>query len=510
MSGAEPQRERGAWELTFGAPVGRGGEPVDDASDDASDWEYRWNLGGRRLWRPSRRRLARIAVLAVGDVVAVAAALFLVLGIADPSSVLGRWLLLAPLTVVLTLAGQGAARTYGAGRARREYGTAALAAVLTVVALAVLGAAYPPFRLEWIAYLLLAASLGGFVAAVRWGAASALRWCHARGILRRSVLLVAREGEGRRMERWLERHGYDGLEVSDVFRIRRPPANVEPGEGPPLAELGEWIEALDSRIVLVPRDLPEGTFRAVAYQCFLHGAQLRVARISTTELPFLVVDQDEHGVARVELAVPRLQLAEMLAKRALDLSLATVGLLVLAPVYAAIAAAVRLDSRGPVLFRQERLGRGGKRFRLLKFRSMHADAEDRLREDDELYRRYLEHDYKLPVEQDPRVTRVGGFLRRTSLDELPQLLNVLKGDMSLVGPRPVVPPEIEEYGTHAPVLLGVKPGVTGYWQIAGRSSVGYPERARREIEYVENWSLWLDLVILVRTVPVVLRRIGVV
>ena len=136
------------------------------------------------------------------------------------------------------------------------------------------------------------------------------------------------------------------------------------------------------------------------------------------------------------------------------------------------------------------------------------DAEEVLRNDPFLSRRYVENDYKLPPEEDPRVTRVGRFLRRTSLDELPQLFNVLLGDMSLVGPRPVVPDEIAHYGAETRVFQAVKPGLTGHWQVSGRSDVVYPERAQLDIDYINNWGLARDLKILAGTVSAVLQRRG--
>jgi len=139
---------------------------------------------------------------------------------------------------------------------------------------------------------------------------------------------------------------------------------------------------------------------------------------------------------------------------------------------------------------------------------MDADAEARLLADPVLFQQYVEHDYKLPVSIDSRITRIGRFLRRTSLDELPQLWNVLRGDMSLVGPRPIVPDEIHHYNGEGPLLLSVKPGMTGAWQVMARSAVSYPERATVELEYVEGWSLWRDLAILVRTIPAVLGGRG--
>jgi lipopolysaccharide/colanic/teichoic acid biosynthesis glycosyltransferase len=195
-------------------------------------------------------------------------------------------------------------------------------------------------------------------------------------------------------------------------------------------------------------------------------------------------------------------------KRVRDVVVAAPMLVLLSPFMALITIAIRLESTGSPIFRQRRLGRHGRVFSCYKFRSMYADAEQRLRVDDLLYQQYLENDYKLPARADTRITRVGRLLRRTSLDELPQFWNVLKGDMSLVGPRPIVPDEIQHYNGEAPLLLCLKPGITGAWQVSGRSHLQYPERATVELEYVERWSLLRDIGILLRTIPAVLHQRG--
>jgi exopolysaccharide biosynthesis polyprenyl glycosylphosphotransferase len=214
------------------------------------------------------------------------------------------------------------------------------------------------------------------------------------------------------------------------------------------------------------------------------------------------------GWPLIELEIPRLHLIQVVAKRTLDLLVSGTAIILLAPVGLAIALAIRFESPGPAIFRQKRLGLGGRSFRLWKYRSMCVDAEEVLKSDLLLYRRYVENDYKLAPEEDPRVTRVGRFLRRTSLDELPQLFNVLLGDMSLVGPRPVVPDEIQHYGTETRVFQAVKPGLTGHWQVSGRSNVAYPERAELDIDYINNWGLGRDLRILAGTFAAVLQRRG--
>ena len=199
---------------------------------------------------------------------------------------------------------------------------------------------------------------------------------------------------------------------------------------------------------------------------------------------------------------------QLVLKRILDIALSITALVILSPLMLLIAAAVRLESRGPAFFKQRRVGRHGQAFGCFKFRSMYTDAERRLREDPQLYRLYVENDFKLPEDVDTRITRVGRFLRRTSLDELPQLWNVVKGEMSLVGPRPIVPDEIRHYNGEASLLLTLKPGITGAWQVSGRSTLQYPERATVELEYVEQWSLMSDLWILIQTIPAVLTRRG--
>lgn len=195
-------------------------------------------------------------------------------------------------------------------------------------------------------------------------------------------------------------------------------------------------------------------------------------------------------------------------KRAFDLPLALLLAALLLPVMLVVAAAVRLGSPGPALFRQRRLGRDGRPFHCIKFRSMRTDAEAVLRRDAAAYARYVANGYKLPESEDPRLTRLGRFLRTTSLDELPQIMNVIRGEMSLVGPRPIVPAELAEYGPTADQFVAALPGITGRWQVSGRSNLHYPGRARVELEYVRRWSLFEDMRILVRTVPAVLSRNG--
>lgn len=196
-------------------------------------------------------------------------------------------------------------------------------------------------------------------------------------------------------------------------------------------------------------------------------------------------------------------------KRALDTAVAAVGVVLLAPLLLGVAAAIRLDSAGPVFFVQDRLGRGGRCFRLLKFRTMHVGAHERLREvleRDPAARAEYERFAKLRV--DPRVTRVGRLLRRCSLDELPQLFNVLRGEMTLVGPRAYLPEELPRMVGQHRRILHVLPGITGLWQVSGRNELPFDMRLELDLRYVRNWSLALDLYVLARTIPTVLYQRG--
>jgi lipopolysaccharide/colanic/teichoic acid biosynthesis glycosyltransferase len=193
-------------------------------------------------------------------------------------------------------------------------------------------------------------------------------------------------------------------------------------------------------------------------------------------------------------------------KRAIDVVGALLSLVVAGPVIAVLALAVTAGAPGPALFRQERVGRGGRPFLVIKLRTMQVDAEEVLAADPALHRQYLAHGYKLPVRLDPRVTRLGRWLRLTELDELPQLWNVLRGDMSLVGPRPVLAEELPLYGDDRAAYESVRPGITGLWQVRGRTSVSYPERVALDRRYASEASLALDARIVLRTIAGLPRR----
>ena len=199
-----------------------------------------------------------------------------------------------------------------------------------------------------------------------------------------------------------------------------------------------------------------------------------------------------------------------LLKRVLDILGASVLLVLLAPLFAWVAWRIKREGGGPVFFTQQRVGKDGQLFEFIKFRSMVLDADAALErwkvENEKLYVQYLASNFKLA--NDPRVTPIGRFIRRTSIDELPQLVNVLRGDMSLVGPRPLLPRELGEYGKSINAYGKARPGITGLWQVSGRSASTFQHRIAMDLWYVRNWSMWYDFVILLRTVGVVLKQEG--
>jgi exopolysaccharide biosynthesis polyprenyl glycosylphosphotransferase len=193
------------------------------------------------------------------------------------------------------------------------------------------------------------------------------------------------------------------------------------------------------------------------------------------------------------------------AKRVFDVVIAAGMLVVLSPVLLAAAIAIKIDTRGPVFFRQRRVGKDGRDFGMLKFRSMVINAEELL---SQLKAQSDSNSPLFKMQDDPRITRVGNFLRKTSIDELPQLFNVLRGEMSMVGPRPALPSETVAWSDDLRNRLRVKPGITGMWQVNGRSSASFDDYERYDLYYVDNWSLLADLSIIAKTVPVVLLRRG--
>jgi exopolysaccharide biosynthesis polyprenyl glycosylphosphotransferase len=280
-----------------------------------------------------------------------------------------------------------------------------------------------------------------------------------------------------------------------------------PGALGRLSDLPRALAASGARAVVISGYLTEQQFRDVVDAALAGGCQVLSVPRSVQIAGVHPTTVWRRGQPLVELTAPSLKEWQLVAKRAMDIAGAALGLVLLSPVFAVVAALVKLESPGPIFFKQERVGSGGRRFRIIKFRTM-VDGADQRR--DELLSRSLYNDARLfKIPNDPRMTRLGRWLRRTSLDELPQLVNVLRGAMSLVGPRPPLPSEVELYEAHHYARFDVKPGMTGPWQVAGRNGVtAFDDVIALETSYIRNWSVWADMQLLLRTVPVVVRMDG--
>jgi exopolysaccharide biosynthesis polyprenyl glycosylphosphotransferase len=271
----------------------------------------------------------------------------------------------------------------------------------------------------------------------------------------------------------------------------------------PISQLERMVSAnaVDELIIALPASRREQVSRVIA-RGFHRPVQVKFLPGLDELLPQRFEVHDMGGRRYIGFAPVA---AVSWLKRALDILLTGMGVLAISPLLMAIAIAVKLDSRGPILYRQQRVGKDGRRFWMYKFRSMVVDADRLLME---LRDKNEASGPIFKIRKDPRITRVGKFLRRWSLDELPQLFNVLKGEMSLVGPRPPLPSEVEEYEDWQLGRLRAVPGLTGLWQVSGRSEVPFHDMVRLDLHYIRNWSLGLDVEILLRTLPAVLTSRG--
>jgi Undecaprenyl-phosphate galactose phosphotransferase WbaP len=333
------------------------------------------------------------------------------------------------------------------------------------------------------------------------------------GLWGKPVAIFGAGETGARLIRALQREWSLGLNPVAVFDNRVAPADGTlegiPYEGTmadamALAQRG----AADTAIFATPRGRRSNLARFVsrASASFRYVIVIPdLAGVATSA----VVARDLAGILGVEIKHNLLYPWARRVKRTLDLVGVVVGGLLISPLVLSIVVLIKLDSPGPTFYAHHRLGSGGRHFRCWKFRTMRADAESFLTEllqCNPTLRSEWERDHKL--RSDPRVTRIGRLLRKTSLDELPQLWNVLRGEMSLVGPRPIVDAEITKYGEVYKLYQRVTPGISGLWQVNGRNHTGYEERVALDAYYVRNWSIWLDLVVLARTARSVVSSRG--
>jgi exopolysaccharide biosynthesis polyprenyl glycosylphosphotransferase len=335
-------------------------------------------------------------------------------------------------------------------------------------------------------------------------------FAHRIAPLRQRTVLVGSGMVADKLVERLERHGEFGLEtiglVDDDVHILSSDPHL-----PKLGSLSQLPEVLDERQV----DRVIIAFSRASHQELLSAIRIcRDRRINVDIVPrlFELVDAVQAmsqigGLPLISIGAPPLSAGSRLAKRLLDLLVSTILLLLLSPILLLIAIAIKLDSRGPVFFRQIRAGRDQKPFKVIKFRTMFKDADERKAEFEK--QNEATDGVMFKIKKDPRITRVGTLLRKTSLDELPQLINVLTGEMSLVGPRPLILSEAEQAAQswHAR-RLDLRPGITGLWQVSGRSDLPFLEMVRFDYQYVSGWSLARDIEILLATIPVVLSRRG--
>jgi exopolysaccharide biosynthesis polyprenyl glycosylphosphotransferase len=376
----------------------------------------------------------------------------------------------------------------------------AAATALTGTSLVTLGWALAiEIERSWLVAGLVAAGLA--VTAERQVARAGFRAARHRGLLLREVAIIGRNGEAKALRRVLDDDPATGYRVNTV---------IDPGPGGDPIVVAEQLVA-----ATVASGSTTALVAASAMDTELSTRLLRrlVEAGIHVEMTSTLRDVD-HRRLRVRPIGPfPVMYVEPVvrngwratAKRTFDVTCAGLGLLALSPVLLAVALAVRLDSKGPVFYGQTRVGRGNRPFRIWKFRTMVANADDLRAELDELN----QADGPLfKIDHDPRITRVGRFLRKTSIDELPQLWNVLRNEMSLVGPRPGLPSEAVHWDAELRERLRVKPGITGMWQVHGRSNASFDEYARLDLYYVHNWSLLVDVGILARTIPTVLWSKG--
>jgi exopolysaccharide biosynthesis polyprenyl glycosylphosphotransferase len=362
----------------------------------------------------------------------------------------------------------------------------------------------PMHRLDFAEILLFGVMVIALVTVARF----AIRSMAGRLIGAERALLVGTGGLGQTLVGKLAAHPEYRLSVIGSLSPADASSASDSRRVPTLGTLEQLEQVADrhdvTRVVFSARDIEESELERMLRDCRALSLKVSVLpRLADVLGPAVEID-DVEGVTVLGVNPPWLPRSSRLVKRGMDLLIATACMIVIAPLLGLLALAIKVDSRGPMLFAQERVGRGGRRFRLFKLRTMTVDAERRRAE---LIAQSSDPDW-LRLDDDPRITRIGHWLRRLSLDELPQLWNVIRGEMSLVGPRPLIPAEDEHVQIWARRRLDLTPGITGYWQVLGRTRIPFEEMVKLDYLYVMNWSLWQDIRLMLRTLPVVIGGRG--
>jgi exopolysaccharide biosynthesis polyprenyl glycosylphosphotransferase len=329
------------------------------------------------------------------------------------------------------------------------------------------------------------------------------------GYFQKKALLIGLNEEGNLLYEQLNKNQQSGLHLMGY--VCHKESDCDDSENIPyLGELADIQNLIDTQkittLILTSSALSQEQVLSVFRQYgTLKDIDLRMSsglyEIITTGMSV----KEEGLVPLVVINKVRLEGVDQVMKLIVDYTISFFAVLILSPLLLLIALAVKLSSPGPIIYRRRVMGVNGRQFDAFKFRTMDQRSDEILASNPELLREYMEN-FKIKV--DPRVTRIGKFLRKTSLDELPQLFNVLRNEMSLVGPRMITPQELEKYDQWDINLLTVKPGITGLWQVRGRSEIVYNDRVRIDMHYIRNWSIWLDLQIILQTIPAVLSKRG--
>jgi exopolysaccharide biosynthesis polyprenyl glycosylphosphotransferase len=439
------------------------------------------------------RRFTSALILMLADGLALAIGL----GVADWGGGWDPTIGLAPLLLAAWITLFSAFRLYDRAPVRRSPG-GLLGAAFSWAGLVTIGATIYPGSDLGLGEIASAAVFGLLCSgALRFLYERAIGRIYRRGFGQTPVLLVG-DDEGRTRLRRMMEH------VPGAYALA---GEVDLGSGAYLASVREMLDRTEARgVVLVGAEgLPDEELLDLVHSVRLRGVPLRVVPGAFALMRGRTILSEGMGLPLLEVHYPGLDNTQRTLKRVLDVTVSLVGLVLLSPLFLAVAIAVRLDSPGPVLFRQKRVGADEKVFVCYMFRSMQRDAEVRQAVLEDL------NEVEGPafkIRDDPRVTRVGRFLRRWSIDELPQLVNVLKGEMSLVGPRPLPVRDFLRMEEAHKGRLGAVPGMTGYWQTSGRSELSFEEMVRLDLYYIENWSLSFDLKIILKTLGAVLCREG--
>jgi Undecaprenyl-phosphate galactose phosphotransferase WbaP len=478
----------------------------------ADELDEAFSLEGRAL-HPTLRLLLTTGPIVLADLFALllsglaAVAVLHLLKLPD-SHLLGPAMPLVLLPLVLVYL---AADLYNSAGSHAVIELRQLVKINTIVYLAFIAAsALSGRRPGWPVFF--AVAWAGSVALVPVLRSIVRRWCSRQPWWGSPTLIISSGASAQRTIQGLLDHPTSGLRPSCVFN---PAAGHHRGavlDVPVVNTPERAIEfATASRIRYGIIAMPDASDLELTRVVAQFGAHLPRLLIISEATPLGLWSDPRHcgGAVGMEVQNRLIQFLPQSTKAAMDLTLTILGGTVILPLFAVLALAVKLSSRGPVFYAHTRIGRGGRKFRAWKFRTMVVNGDQVLQARlaaDPAARAEWEQDHKL--RDDPRVTGLGRWMRKTSLDELPQLWNVLKGDMSLVGPRPIIDAEVEKYGGVYKNYKGVKPGITGLWQVSGRNNTTYAERVRLDQYYVRNWSPWVDAYILAKTITTLITRDG--